>query len=172
MSLEMFVGMIAGILMGLLVAFAGAKIAARRSQVVEDERMVMVKAQAGRLALQISGGIAFVGWVVDNLLAYSHGETIQTITPWSIMLLAIIAVYDISLAVYLHRYSAEGGDEVAPKDVAGMILITIAMVPLFFGVQGNVADPGLVRLMEGLFLLLLGCDGWLVYRVWRTKHAA
>lgn len=130
MSIEMYAGMIVGILLVGLIAFVGLKAAAKRSPAAEDERMVMVKEQAGSLALRISGAIAFIGWVADNLLSYIRGEAIETINPWSIMLLVMVVAYTLSTGWCLSKHSA-AGEEITATELAPILMILAVTIPYF-----------------------------------------
>lgn len=170
MSISMFAGMITGVIAAVAVVLVGGLIERRRNPAAEDERMAMVKAEAGSTALRIAGAIAFIGWVADNLLAYARGEAIQTVTPWSVMLLAIVASYDISLAYYLHKY---GGAEASKKDLTSTVLIAAATVLVFLPMMahGEVSgDPGLYYLMGGVAILQVGAVLWMLFKARRSFH--
>jgi len=171
----MFAGMITGILFAGLVGLVASRVNQRRNPEAEDERMAMVKAQAGSTALRIAGGVAFIGWVADNLLAYSRGEAIQTITPWSIMLLAIVAIYDLSLAYFLHQYSADGGEEVTKKDVASTALTAAATLLVFIPMIAHGefrGDRGLYYVMIGTIVLQVAAVLWLLFKARRSFRSA
>lgn len=171
MSIATFAGMVTGVIVavGLIMGYGRAE--RRRNPEAEDERMALVKAQAGSAALQIVGALAFVGWVADNLLAWSRGEAIQTITPWSIMLLAIVAIYDLSMVYFLRKYSAGGGEEVTRKDIAGAVLAGAAAIfvlapRIIHGETGG--DPGLYWLMIGLVIVSGASVLWMLFKARRS----
>ena len=61
MSIEMFAGMVTGIVVGLIAVAVGLTVNRRRSPEAEDERVRLIRAEAGSLALKMSAGVAFVG---------------------------------------------------------------------------------------------------------------
>lgn len=175
MSIEMFAGMITGVIVAIGAILVTGRVNRRRNPEAEDERMAMVKAQAGSAALRIAGVVAFLGWVADNLLAYSRGEAIQTITPWSIMLLAIAAIYDISIAYFLHKYSAEGGEEVTRKDVAAPALIGAAIILIYIPMLAHDdfgGDRGLHYLMIGIVVLQAASVLWMLFKARHSFRSA
>lgn len=165
MNIGMFAGMVSGIVAAVVLILISGNARRRRNPAAEDERMVMVKAQAGSLALRVVGAIAFIGWVVDNLLAYSRGEAIRTITPWSLMLLVTVVAYDVALAYILYQH---GGGEVTRKDADGTLALAAAIILIFLPqlLHGEFrGDAGLRYLLIGVMALQAATALWTLYRV-------
>ncbi len=91
MSYSGFLGFVCGIAAGIALVVIRARMSLKRGDPVEaDEMTRSVYQKAAALSFYSTGGIAFIGWVIDNVLRHSRGEAVQVLSPWGIMVFSML----------------------------------------------------------------------------------
>jgi len=170
MTIQMYVGMVTGIIVACLAVLLGQR-AQRRTEQADAERSKMAKTSS--FVLTACGIIAFAGWVADNLLAYSHGEAIRVITPWSLILLAVVAVGVALQVIGQRNRSPKSRKELTWKEIGPVLLMDAATVPSFFimRAQGIYSDQGLETLMLILIAAMLAGTCWMLGQLREVREA-
>lgn len=136
MSLELFAGFIVGNVIVVIAAVLGYRGARRRSNEVEsDERTVMIQLRTGTTAFYLTGGLVYLGWIIENLLRYSNGETIRLFTPLGILGVVMMLVWLGAYSYHYRKLSLDGEPtEEERKKLRGVglgvLAIAMSMTPI------------------------------------------
>lgn len=96
MSYAWLFGLLVGILAGVgvgVVAWLGARKLSKRQETESDERTQMMRTQASATAFYVTAGLAALGWLYQIADGYLKGAEAPVVTPWSIMLAAMLFIY-------------------------------------------------------------------------------
>lgn len=89
MSYAWLLGIIVGVLVGLVTLIVRSKV----GQPESDERTTFLRTQAAASGFYLSWGLVFIAFVADNVQAYIRGAEPRLGSPWSAMLVAMLAIY-------------------------------------------------------------------------------
>jgi uncharacterized membrane protein len=176
MSFSLYIGFVVGILIGLVLAGVGMSTARKKRGVVEqDERTELISARGGRTALLGVSVVAFVAWVVENIVRHLDGLDVHFFSPWAIMLLTIFVLYVVACYYESRKVSDPDAEpdehekkrlEVSLGGLVGSLCIVTAVLVS----AGNRMDSGFLWFLIAFELVMLATVGIIFAKTVWHKH--
>ncbi len=153
-----FLGFVTGLLSGIAIVWIRG-IKARNSGSIESDEMTRAVSQvAAQYSFYATAAFAFIVWVADNTTRHLHGEAIQMLSPWGIMVFVMMYLILIFQTVVYYKQTGAFVDTGSPsrqKIETGIMCIAASAV-MFVGLESSMRELMVVLLPIGIGALLLG----------------